>query len=116
MTAKILLIIALLLALPSCRIPDSFGFYQPITMRLKTPDGPPAYKAGWYAGCKSGLANKTFTNSFVYQEGKGPEFVNGIYMHDPDYQTGWGQGWFNCVMHSAYFAAAPGFYGHGPLE
>jgi hypothetical protein len=106
----------LLISLAACRLPDSFGFYQPITMRLKTPDGPPAYKAGWYGGCKSGLAVRGFANSVVYQEGKGPEFVNGIYMHDPDYQTGWGQGWFICTMHSGYFAGSAGFYGYGPLE
>ncbi len=114
--AKILLILAALCVLSSCRIPESFGFYQPITMSLKTPDGPPAYRAGWYSGCNSGLANKTFAIAYVYQDGKGPEFVNGIYMHDPNYQTGWGQGWFACVMHAAYFAGSPGFYAHGPLE
>ncbi len=85
-------------------------------MSLAVPDGPAEYKAGWYGGCKSGLANKAFANAFVYQENKGPEFVNGIYQHDPAYQTGWGQGWFACVMHAAYFVGNPGVYGHGPLE
>ncbi len=115
MAARIFLII-MLISISSCRLPDSFGFYQPFTLRLKTPDGPPAYKAGWYGGCNSGLANRAFSNSVVYQDGKGPEFVNGVYMHDPDYQTGWGQGWFHCVMHAGYFAGSAGFYSHGPLE
>lgn len=113
--SKILIMISLVL-LSSCRLPESFGFYQPITMSLATPDGPPEYKAGWYSGCKSGLANKAFANAFVYQENKGPEFVNGVYMHDPAYQTGYGQGWFACVMHAAYFTATPAVYPHGPLE
>lgn len=67
-------------------------------MKMKVPDGPPEYKAGWHGGCTSGLAIKSFSNSFVYLDPKGPDFKNGIYQHDPMFQTGWGQGWFACVI------------------
>jgi hypothetical protein len=97
------LIIFTILALASCRIPESLGFYQPITMNLVAPDGPAEYKAGWYAGCKTALAIKTFSNSFVYGEGLGPDMGSGVYQHDPAYQTGWGQGYFSCVTHIAGF-------------
>lgn len=96
-------------------MPDSFGFYQPITMRLAVPDGPPEYKAGWHSGCKSALANEGFLNSWVYQEGKGPEFASGVYHHDPAFQTGWGQGWFACWLHVDDFMKF-GSMRHGPLE
>ncbi len=99
-------LVATLLSAQSCRLPDNFGFFQPITLSLAVPDGPPEYKAGWYSGCKSGLgarANGAFANAGSYQDGKGPEFVSGIYMHDPAYQTGWGQGWFSCSVHAGSF-------------
>ncbi len=91
-------------------MPDNIGFYQPITMSLAVPDGPAEYKAGWYSGCKSGLAarhSSAFANATVYQEGKGPEFASGVYMHDPAYQTGWGQGWFSCSIHGNMFTSLP---------
>lgn len=96
-------------------MPDSFGFYQPITMSLAVPDGPPEYKAGWHAGCKTALANKAFANAFVYQEGKGPEFESGVYHHDPMFQTGWGQGWFACVLHIGGFVDMNAMK-YGPLQ
>ena len=108
-----------MLFLNSCRMPESFGFYQPITMNLAVPDGPPGFKAGWHSGCKTALANKVFANAFVYQDGKGPDFGNGVYQHDPDYQTGWGQGWFACVLHIGQFVGdATKFraFAKGPLE
>lgn len=114
--AKIFLIL-LSLTLASCRMPESFGFYQPFTMSLEVPDGPPEYKAGWYGGCKSGLMEARFANAAAaYKTKMGPEFVNGVYQHDPAYQTGWGQGWFACVMHTGYFVGNPIAYAHGPLE
>lgn len=115
---KILVIILTLLMLTACRMPDSFGFYQPITMSLAVPDGPPEYKAGWYGGCKTGMgarANSAFANATVYQEGKGPEFVSGVYQHDPAYQTGWGQGWFACSIHNSVFVSSHSMM-HGPLQ
>jgi hypothetical protein len=96
----------LIIGINSCRMPDNFGFYQPITMSLAVPDGPPEYKAGWYGGCKTGLAARAssgFANSGSYQEGTGPTLGNGVYQHDPAYQTGWGQGWFACSIHAGTF-------------
>jgi hypothetical protein len=113
-----LLLLCLPLATTSCRMPDTFGFYQPITLSTAVPDGPPEYKAGWYAGCKSGLAarhSSSFANAWVYQEGKGPEFGSGVYQHDPAYQTGWGQGWFSCAIHSSTFTSINSTK-FGPLE
>lgn len=115
--AKIFLILISLTLVSSCRMPESFGFYQPFTMSLEVPDGPPEYKAGWYGGCKSGLMQGAFTNAVAaYKTKMGPEFVNGVYQHDPAYQTGWGQGWFACTMHTAFFVGNPIAYPHGPLE
>ncbi len=99
-TTSILLII---LSLTCCRMPENAGFYQPITMSLAVPDGPPEYQAGWHAGCKSALAQKAFSNSAVYRTSKGPDLGNGIYQHDPVFQTGWGQGWFACSLHISQF-------------
>jgi len=111
------LILTIMLFLSSCRMPESFGFYQPITMNLAVPDGPPEYKAGWYSGCRTALANKAFANAFVYQDGKGPDFGNGIDQHDPGYQTGWSQGWFACVLHIGQFVDDKfRAFAKGPLE
>jgi hypothetical protein len=113
-----ILVTAALLFSNACRMPDNFGFYQPITMSLAVPDGPPEYKAGWYSGCKSGLgarAHSSFANASVYQEGKGPEFASGVYQHDPAYQTGWGQGWFACSIHASVFVSSHSMM-KGPLE
>lgn len=74
-------------------------------MSLVVPDGPPEYKSGWYAGCKTALGAKVFANAWVYQDGKGPEFNTGVYQHDPMFQTGWGQGWFACSLHVGQFVA-----------
>jgi len=115
---KITTILLMLLCASSCRMPESFGFYQPITMNLATPDGPPEYKAGWYGGCKSALSNRGlghFANAFVYGEGKGPETGSGVYQHDPMYQTGWGQGWFACVLRIQQFVS-PERNTRGPLQ
>ncbi len=99
-------IVLLTLLCFSCRLPDNFGFYQPITLNLAIPDGPPEYKAGWYSGCKSGLGARgvgAFANAEVYLESDGPSLGNGVYQHDPAFQTGWGQGWFACVIHANTF-------------
>lgn len=98
-----LLLIVFAVAASSCRMPTNFGFYQPITLDLTTPDGPPEYKAGWYAGCRTALGVKGFANAWVYQTSKGPDMGSGVYQHDPAYQTGWGQGWFACVLHTGDF-------------
>jgi len=98
-----LLFLLFCLNFASCRFPDNLGFYQPITMNMTIPDGPAEYKAGWYSGCTSALAAKSFSNAFVYGKGKGPDFGSGVYQHDPIYQTGWGQGWFACATHIGDF-------------
>ena len=110
--------VVILTLVSSCRVPDNFGFNQPITLSLAVPDGPAEYKAGWYGGCKSGLAAKAtsgFANTWVYGEGKGPELGNGIYQHDPVFQTGWGQGWFACTVHASTFTSMNSMQ-VGPLE
>lgn len=106
----------LILGTTSCRMPDSIGFSQPITLGLEVPDGPPEYKAGWHSGCRSALGVKLFANSFTYLKHKGgAEVSNGIYQHDPAFQTGWSQGWFSCNLHSGTFTAFNAMR-HGPLE
>lgn len=84
-------------------------------MQLTVPDGPPEYKAGWYAGCKASLGQKTFSNSWIYQEKAGASFGVGVYQHDPNYQTAWGQGWFCCVLHAGTFVTFNSMR-HGPLQ
>ena len=99
----------------SCRMPDNFGFYQPVLMETRVPDGPAEYKAGWHGGCRSALASKVFANSSVYQSGPGTYFGSGAFSHDSMYQTGWGQGWFSCVLTIAEFTGKPAMQ-HSPLD
>jgi hypothetical protein len=96
-------------------MPDNFGFYQPVMMELSVPDGPPEYKAGWYAGCKTALSNKAFANSAIYQDDKGATFGNGIYSHDSMYQTAWGQAYFACYTTVSEFTGK-GATQFSPLE
>ncbi len=112
---KLVIILSVILGIASCRMPDSFGFYQPITMSLASPDGPAEYKAGWHEGCVSALSLKTFSNAFVYGKGKGPDMGSGVYQHDPIYQTGWGQAWFACSLHASTFTNSSSM-AHGPLQ
>jgi hypothetical protein len=114
---KIFKIVAifLFLTLNSCRGVDNMGFYQPITMDLKVPDGPPEFKAGWHAGCKSALANRGFQNSFVYQEDHGPDYGSGVYQHDPYFQTGWRTAFFACVSYVSGFVTMPSMQ-YSPLS
>ena len=105
------------LFLVSCEsMPDNFGFYQPITLRMTVPDGPPEYKAGWHDGCRSGLSIQRFANSAVYQDGKGVYFGNGVYQHDGIFQMGWSHGWFSCVIHTGVNDGGVGFMKNGPLQ
>ena len=111
-------VLLLLLFIAACRLPDNFGFFQPYTLSLKVPDGTPEFKAGWYAGCKSGLANRglgTFANAFVYGEGHGPDFGSGIYQHDPVYQTAWGNAFYACRIHIQNFVGYNAMR-DGPLQ
>ena len=70
---------------------------------MTVPDGPPEFKAGWYAGCKSGASLKTFANNAVFQKKSGPDIGSGVYTHDPVYQSAWGQGWFACSIYIGNF-------------
>lgn len=109
------LITSIVIFLAGCKMPDHVGFYQPVTMNMKVPDGPVEYQAGWYGGCKSALGTRIFSNAFVYQQNIGAETVNGAYQHDPDFQAGWANGWFACALHTGTFV----YYNsmrHGPLE
>jgi hypothetical protein len=108
-------VMILFLTLYSCRGVDNMGFYQPITMDLKVPDGPPEFKAGWHAGCKSSLANRGFHNSFVYQEDQGPDYGSGVYQHDPYFQTGWRVAFFSCTAYIGSFVGMPSMQ-HAPLS
>lgn len=116
MISRILIILSIICTLTSCRMPESFGFHQPITMTLVVPDGPPEFKAGWHSGCSTGLSNKTFSNAFVYGSSAGPDYSNGVYQHDRLFQTGWSQGWFACVLHADQFVAPTHrAFAHSPL-
>lgn len=113
---KYLILAIISIVLASCRMPDNFGFYQPITMALDVPDGPPEYKAGWHGGCKSALGTRLFANSFVYQKNKGgADLSNGIYQHDPAFQMGWSHGWFACNLHAGTFVSFNSMR-HAPLQ
>ena len=100
MIKKLFLNIVILFSLSSCA-----GFYEPITLDLEVPDGPPDYRAGWYDGCRSGLSVKRFANAFVYDV----SFGSGAHQHSPLYQSAWGSGWFSCYI------GANTFVGMGPL-
>ncbi len=86
-------------------MPTHSGFWNPITLDTRVPDGPPEFKAGWYAGCKTGSSLKSFANNTVFQKDSGPDIGSGVYTHDPVYQSAWGQGWFACAVYSGTFAA-----------
>jgi len=110
---KNLFILLIVICTASCNAPDNMGFYQPVTLRMTVPDGPPEFKAGWYAGCKTALGmGKGFANSWVYG---GADFGTGVYQHDPVYQSAWSTAYFNCVTHANNFTD---YYSmiRGPLE
>lgn len=100
---RLLLLILIIAALPACRGTESMGFYQPMTMNLNVPDGPPEFKAGWHAGCKSAASNQAFANGFVYQGKGGPDYGSGVYQHDPYFGIGWRAGFYSCITHVTTF-------------
>ena len=100
---KIFTIIAMILFLNSCRFPDNFGFFQPVTMDMKVPDGPPEFKAGWHDGCKSALGMRNFANAYVYQNKRSPEFGSGVYQHDQSYNQAWSNAFFVCATYAGTF-------------
>lgn len=97
------LFIIFFIMLSSCRMPNNFGFFQPVTMDLRVPDGPPEFKAGWHDGCKSGLGARSFLNSYIYQDKRAGEFGSGVYQHDSIYNTAWTSAFYVCVTYSANF-------------
>jgi len=112
---KFIVIFFLFSSIFSCRGLDNFGFFQPITMDLKVPDGPPEFKAGWHAGCKTALAARNFQNAFVYQDQYGPNYGSGVYQHDPAFQLGWRTAFFSCVTHVGFFVSFNSMQ-HAPLS
>ncbi len=76
------------------------GFYAPYTVRTEVPDGPPEYKSGFRAGCRSGLSSsRKFANAYVY----GVSYGSGAYHHDQRFIDGWQHGMFSCVIQAAVF-------------
>ncbi|MFM7621075.1 MAG: hypothetical protein ACKO47_05670 [Alphaproteobacteria bacterium] len=101
--------------LSSCRVMESFGFYQPIGMNMKIPDGPPEFKAGWHDGCQTALGMRYFLNSYVYQGQRTANFGSGVHQHDPIYNSAWSNAFFSCVTYSATFTNFNSMK-FGPLE
>lgn len=103
--------IFILFVLLSCR---SNGFYQPYTTSLEIPDGPPEYKAGWRAGCRTALSTHgrgMFANSVVYPN---VDFGNGAYHHEGLFVSGWLDAAFTCFESGASWAIKDTF--DAPLE
>ena len=84
-------------------------------METRVPEGPPEYKSGWHGGCRSALSAKLFANTSPYFTKEGPSFGSGAFTHDSAYQTGWGQGWFSCMLTIDEFTKRPAML-HHPLE
>jgi hypothetical protein len=112
---KFFIILLMILMLNSCRFPDNFGFFQPITMNMKVPDGPPEFKAGWHNGCRSALGMRSFANSYVYQDKGSAEFGNGVYQHDQTYNSAWSNAFFVCATYAGTFVDYNSMR-HGPLQ
>ncbi len=77
----------------ACR---SNGFYQPYTSSTELPEGPPEYKAGWRAGCRTAYsadARGSFTGGFVYPN---VDFGDGTYIGNSIFTSGWLDSFFTC--------------------
>jgi hypothetical protein len=112
---NIIVILLAFLTLYSCRFPDNFGFFQPMTLDMKVPDGPPEFKAGWHNGCKSALGMRNFANSYVYQNKGSAEFGNGVYQHDQTYNSAWSNAFFVCATYVGTFVSYNSLK-FGPLQ
>ena len=67
------------------------------------PDGPPAFRKGWRDGCETGTsasANVFYKQAYYFKRDY------SIVQKDPDYNTGWGSGFWYC---SRYFEINHGF-------
>lgn len=93
-------------------IASCHGFYEPITLNMEIPEGPPEFKAGFRSGCRAGLSSRSygFANSVIYPA----DYGNGIYLHDQRFTDGWRIGLFTCVIHASVFTGGPGNF--APLE
>ena len=78
--------------------------FQPLTMDMTVPDGPPEYRAGWHDGCSSALSFGGFHAAKFHKLTMG----NGMYQHDPVYQSAWSSAWFSCATQSGDYQAFPG--------
>lgn len=106
----------IIFSLTSCRKIVNGGFYEPLTLDTRVPDGPEEFQAGWHAGCRSALANREHSNAAVYRESNGaPSMGNGIYQHSSTFQTAWGSGWFACILHNKQYLNFNSMR-HGPLQ
>lgn len=109
---KKVLLISIMFFLFSCR---SNGFYQPYTMSLDLPDGPPEYKAGWRAGCRTAMSTAGrgfFANSVVYPN---VDFGDGTSHHDPLFVSGWLDAAFTCFESGSSFGGIKGVF-TAPLD
>lgn len=96
----------------SCR---NNGLYQNYTMALELPEGPPEYKAGWRAGCRSAMADAGrgfYANSFVYPN---VDYGDGSYHHDGAFVTGWLDAAFTCFENASTFGGIKNTF-EFPLE
>jgi hypothetical protein len=103
-----IVILLFLIATVSCHT-GNMGFFQPITLNMEVPEGPVEYRAGWYSGCRSALANSSFANAWVYKKDGGPDLGDPQYQGKPFFHKGWGQGWFSCILHVGTFTSRPSF-------
>ena len=80
-------------------------------MDMTLPDGPPEYKAGWRAGCRTGMSPKNFANGFVYSI----DFGNGAYHHEGLFNAGFVDAVFACFEQTGAFNTMKDTF-EGPLE
>lgn len=103
---KKILAVFLMISIQSCA-----SFYNPMFMSMEIPDGPPEFQAGWYDGCRTGLATKKSTNASVYS----PSFGSGIYQHDEVYQSAWSSAFYSCAVISGR-ATSDNIFDKGPAD
>ena len=70
------------------------AFKKPLFFDAKVPEGPPAFKAGWYDGCHSAFAAKGSMGNVGQTH---TDRISGIRITDPKYQAGWSYAYFTCA-------------------
>ena len=88
------------------------GFHETVFFEKDVPDGPLEFQAGWYDGCRTGLASKNHSNATVYNN----SFGSGIYQHDPVYQGAWGDGYWSCVTYGFGIFQGRGIFDNYPAK